>query len=60
MAADLVKLLRFCRAVQQASDNGVLALDRGSLLAVHEALTVLKDEIEQALLRIPLDGHAMN
>jgi hypothetical protein len=30
------------------------------LLVAHKALSVLKAEIEQALLRIPLDGLAMN
>jgi hypothetical protein len=60
MAADQIRFLSFYRTIEEWSDNGVLALDRGSLLAVHKALTVLKDEIEQALLRIPLDGHAIN
>ena len=60
MSADHKPLLSFCRAIEESSDNGVLALDRESLLVAHKALSVLKAEIEQALLRIPLDGLAMN
>ena len=60
MAADPIKLLNFCRAVEESSDYGLVALDRESLLAVHKALTVLKDEIEQALLGIHLDVRALN
>jgi hypothetical protein len=56
MAADPIKLLSFCRAIEESSYNGLLALDRESLLAVHKVLAVLKDEIEQALLGIPLDA----
>jgi hypothetical protein len=58
MATDLIKLLSFCSAIAESPNNGLLALDRESLLVVHKALAVLKDEVEQALLRIPLDAHA--
>jgi hypothetical protein len=47
-------------AAEQSSNNGLVALDRESLLAVHKALAILKDEIEQALLGIPLDVRALN
>jgi hypothetical protein len=60
MAADPIKLLNFCRTIEESSNNGLLALDRESLLAVHKALAVLKNEIEQALLGIPWDVHALN
>ena len=49
MAADPIKLLNFCRAIEESLNNGLLALDRENLLAVHKALAVLRDEIEQAL-----------
>jgi hypothetical protein len=55
MAADPIRLLSFCRAIEESSNNGLLALDRENLLAVHKALTVLRREIEQALSRISLD-----
>jgi hypothetical protein len=56
MTADPIRLLNFCRAIEESSNNGLLALDRKNLLAVHKVLAVLKDEIEQALLGIPLDA----
>ena len=60
MAADRIKGLNFCRAIEEPSNNGLLALDRESLLAVHKALAVLRDEIEQALSAIPFDVHTLN
>jgi len=60
MAADLIKFLSICRTSEEPSNNGLLALDRESLLAVHKAVTVLKDEVEQALSRSPWDTHVMN
>ena len=58
MAADPIKLLNFCRAIEESSNNGLLALDRENLLAVHKALAVLRDEIEQALSGISLDAQS--
>jgi hypothetical protein len=60
MAADLIKFLSICRTTEVSSNNGLLALDRESLLAVHKAVTVLKDEVKQALSRSPWDTHVMN
>ncbi len=52
MAADLDRLLSFCRAIEESTGDGAFALDRESLLAVHKTLAVLKNEIEQALLDV--------
>jgi len=60
MPADPSRLLSFCRAIEESSDNGLLALDREGLLAVHKALTTVKAEIERTLLRLPLDPHLLN
>jgi hypothetical protein len=54
MPADPLRLLSFCRAIEEASDDGLLMLDRESLLAVHKSLTTVKEEIERTLLRFPL------
>ncbi len=40
MTADPLRLLSFCRAIEEASDEGLLMLDRESLLAVHSVLTL--------------------
>jgi hypothetical protein len=53
MPADPSRLLRFCRAIEEASDGGLQMLDRDSLLAVHKLLTAVKEEIERTLLRFP-------
>ena len=58
MAADPIKLLKFCRVIEESPYNGLLALDRENLLAVHKALAVLRDEIEQALSEISLDAQS--
>jgi hypothetical protein len=58
MAADPIKLLNFCRAIEESLNNGLLALDRENLLAVHKALAVLRHEIEQALSAISLDAQS--
>ena len=49
-----LRLLSFCRAIEESSDDGLLMLNRESLLAIHKALTTVKDEIERTLLRMPL------
>ena len=58
MATDTIKLLNFCRAIEESLNNGLLALDRENLLAVHKALAVLRHEIEQALSGISLDAQS--
>lgn len=55
MAADRIKSLSFCGAIEESWKNDLLALDRESLLAAHKTLAVLRDEIEQALSAIPFD-----
>ena len=60
MPLDPVRLLSFCQAIQECSDDGLAALDRENLLAVHKALVVLKNEIEQILGDVPLDVHTLN
>ena len=41
MTADPLRLLSFCRAIEEASDEGLLMLDRESLLAVGAGLPEL-------------------
>jgi hypothetical protein len=55
MPTKIKRLLSFCHAMEESSDDPLPPLDRESLLAVHKTLTALKDDVEQALLRIPLD-----
>ena len=60
MPLDPVRLLSFCQAIQESSVDGLRALDRESLLAVHKALMAPKDEIEQILGDAPLEVHSLN
>lgn len=58
MAADALRILSLCRAIDESSDIGLAALDREDILAVHRTLTALKGEIEQLLSRLPLETAA--
>jgi len=60
MPADPLRLLSFCRAMEESSEDGLQMLDRESLLAVHRVLTVVKEEIERTLLQSPLDVRSLN
>jgi hypothetical protein len=52
MPTDPLRLLSFCHALADSSHEGLLILDREDLLAVHKALAVFNDEIEQRLLHV--------
>jgi hypothetical protein len=54
MPADPLRLLSFCRAIEEASDDGLQMLDRDSLLAVHKALTAVKEANTGAVSAIGL------
>jgi hypothetical protein len=55
MTADIKRLLSFCQAIEESSDQSLPPIDRESLLAVHKALRILKDEIEDELSRLPFE-----
>jgi hypothetical protein len=60
MAADRIKSLNFCRAIEESSNNGLLALDRESLLAATRLWRFSKMTSSRRYLGIPLDVHALN
>lgn len=53
-------LIAFSKALEECADNGFSMLDREGLLAIHRALIVVKNEIEQALEQRAGDGHKPN
>jgi hypothetical protein len=60
MPTDPIRLLDFCRALENATDGDLAMLDREEILAVHRSLTLLKEEIEQLLVHLPLECKALN
>lgn len=60
MPADALRILSFCRAIDEAPDGDLSALDREDILAVHRTLSTLKLEIERLLERLPLDARAVH
>jgi hypothetical protein len=53
MPADPMRILSFCRALEEATNAELLALDREEILAIHLTLSNLKVEIERLLERLP-------
>ncbi|WP_409563204.1 hypothetical protein [Hyphomicrobium sp. MC8b] len=58
MAADALRILSLCRAIDESSDVGLLGLDPQDILVIHRTLSALKSEIEQVLERLPLEASA--
>jgi hypothetical protein len=54
------RLIQFCQALEESSNDALRALDRETLLEAHRALCALKIEIEEILVHASFNLAALN